>query len=46
MYILVYHPGKQPELFNYKDQGCELKLKITRSFCRSQLEVELEKSLG
>ena len=28
--MFIYHPGKQAELFNYKDQGCELELELEK----------------
>ena len=39
--MFIYHPGKQAELFNYKDHGCELELELEKSLSW-ELELKLE----
>ena len=45
--MFIYHPGKQAELFNYKDQGCELELELEKSLSwELELNLELVNILG
>ena len=43
--MFIYHPGKQAELFNYKDQGWEFELEKSLSW-ELELKFELVNTLG